>query len=422
MDTADLLVRGATLQGRPGYWSLAVSGDRITAIEPEGGVVGAGTEAGVIVDADGGLVTVPFTDGHLHLCKVHTFDLVGADAMAAYTRGGMGGAMTGIERAAGVKQGQTVQRVVEGARRVLTDAVRHGVRAMQAFADVDPVAGVTGVEGLLRVREEFRSLVDVEVVAFPQDGLLREPGTEELMEEAVRLGVQVVGGIPWIEWTDTDAAEHVRRMVDLAQRHDLRVAMLVDDAGDPTLRTTEMLASALLERGMVGRGSAQHARAMGLYPEPYLRRLIALCRAAGLGFVANPHTGPLHLPFRDVVAAGIPVALGQDDVEDPYYPFGRSNMLEVAFLAAHFFRAGGDDDLDGIFRMITTDAARVLGRAVPELAVGAVADLLVLDGSSVREVLTRHAAPRHVVTGGRVVASTAVTTTFDGLPAGASPL
>lgn len=414
MDSAsELTVRNAVMRGRPGLWAIHIADGVVAALAEESREV---STIGVEIDAAGNLVTEPHHNGHLHLDKVGTLDLAGDTPLSDYTTGGMGAAMTAIERAAVVKQGQTVERVVDGARRALVDAIRYGVRSVQAFADVDPTAELTGVDGLLEVRAEFRDLVDVQVVAFPQDGLVREPGTEELMAEAVRRGVDVVGGIPWIEYTDADARQHVTRMVDLAMAHDLRVAMLVDDAGDPNLRTTEMLAVALLERGMIGRGSAQHARAMALYPEPTFRRMTGVFKAAGLGFVTDPHTGPLHLRVDDLLAADVPVALGQDDIEDAYYPFGRHNMLEVAFLAAHLLGKLTDAELDTVYDMITVHAARVLGRPVQTLAEGQPADLIVLQGRTLREVLTHHTAPRQVVVRGRVVASTSSTTTFAGAP------
>ncbi|MET9343387.1 amidohydrolase family protein [Nonomuraea sp. NPDC003804] len=404
----DLLVRNAARRDRPGRWMLAADHGILTVVAPEDRDAPGG--ATTVIDAEGNLVTEPFADAHLHLCKVHTLDLAGSRALEAYTGGSMGAAMAAIEAAAAVKRDQTAAAVADRARRALTESVRHGVRAVQAFADVDPDAGLTGVEALLALREEFRDRVEVRVVAFPQDGLLRRPGTEELVSEAVRLGADVVGGIPWIEYTDADAAEHVRRMVELARRTGRRVAMLVDDAGDPGLRTTEMLASALLATGV--RGSAQHARAMALYPEPYLRRLVGLCRAAGLGFVSDPHTGPLHLPVFALADAGLPVALGQDDIEDAYYPFGRHNLLEVAFLAAHLLDARADAALDRLYDMVSLEAARVLGRPVHRLVPGAPADLVVLEGRTVRQALALHAPPRHVVVGGRVVASTRTRTEF----------
>ncbi|GIH21917.1 cytosine deaminase [Acrocarpospora phusangensis] len=406
----DLLIRDAALRGRPGRWSISAENGRLTAVRPEGRE--APPSAATVIDAAGNLVTEPFADGHLHLCKAHTLDLAGPEALTAYTGGDMGAAMGAIERAAAVKTGQSAEAVAARARSALTESVRHGVRRVQAFADVDPVAGLTGVRALLDLKAEFKDRVDVRVVAFPQDGVLRSPGTEELVEEAVLLGADVVGGIPWIEWTDDAAREHVRRMVGLAHRYGRRVAMLVDDAGDASLRTTEMLASALLEHGMAGRGSAQHARAMSLYPEPYLRRLIGLCEQAGLGFVSDPHTGPLHLPVFTLREAGLPVALGQDDIEDAYYPFGRHNMLEVAFLAAHLLDARTDAHLDALYDMITVTAAQVLGAPVPRVEPGHDADLVVLRGHTVRQALAAHAPPRHVIVAGRVVASTESHTVF----------
>ncbi len=404
-----LIVHNAALRGRPGRWSLTAERGRITSIGPDSGT----TPAAPALDAEGNLVTEPFVDAHLHLCKVHTLDLAGGGPLAAYTKGTMGAAMDAIDGASAVKAGQTEEAVTERARSALVESVRHGVRAVQAFADVDPVAGLTGVRALLALKEEFREFVDVRVVAFPQDGLLKAPGTEELVERAVGLGADVVGGIPWIEFTDADAAEHVRRMVALAKRTGRRVAMLVDDAGDPGLRTTETLAAELLAQDMTGRASAQHARAMALYPEPYLRRLTGLLAKAGLGLVSDPHTGPLHLPVLPLTDAGIPVALGQDDIEDAYYPFGRHNLLEVAFLAAHLL---GPDRLDDLYDMVTTTAAQVIGRESGGLKEGAAADFVVLDGTTIREALTRHNPPRHVVVGGRVIASTKSRTHFPAFP------
>lgn len=404
----ELTIRNAARRGHSGLWTVTATDGVIASVVAQETSPLAHDPAPVSTDVDaaGNLVTEPFVDAHLHLCKVHTLELVGETALTSYTEGSMGDAGGAIALASAAKSGQTRAAVTERARSVLTESVRHGVRRVQAFADVDPTAGLTGVEALLELREEYRDWVDVRIVAFPQDGLLRAPGTEDLIREAVRLGVDVVGGIPWIEHTDEDAAEHVRRMVDVAETHGLRVAMLVDDAGDPGLRTTEMLASELVRRGMAGRASAQHARAAQLYPEPYLHRLTHLCRAAGLGFVSDPHTGPLHLPVFTLADAGLAVALGQDDVEDAYYPFGRHNLLEVAFLAAHLLEARTDADLERLYDMVTVDAARVVGEDSDGITVGAPADLVVLHGRTLREALTHHAPPRHVIVNGHVVART----------------
>ena len=410
MTTYDLVVADATLRGREGRWRVGVDGSRISAVTTE---PISGREE---VDAAGALVTESFVNGHLHLDKVHTLDRVGDAALTAYTAGDMASALTSIELASAVKADYDRTWIEPNARRAIVEAVRHGVRHVLAFADVDTSARLEGVIPVLALREEFRGVVDLQVVAFPQDGLLRDPGAEQLVREAVDLGADVVGGIPWIEHTDAEAREHVRRMCSLAAAHGRRVAMLVDDAGDASLRTTEMLATAMLEHGLVGRGVANHARAIGLYARPSLERVAGLARRAGLGFVSDPHTGSLHLPVRELTAMGIPVALGQDDIEDAYYPFGRHSMLEVAFLAAHALGAFDQPGLDLVYDAVTTTAADVLGVRGHRLEPGGNADLVVHHHPTLREILAHHVAPAHVIASGTVVASSSSTTTFRETP------
>jgi cytosine/creatinine deaminase len=393
-----LVVAAATVRGLDGLRWIGVRDGAI------GAVSASRLDSDQVIDADGALVVPSFVNAHLHLDKVATLDVLGDAAVEAYSSGTMGGAMSSIELASAVKDSYDETRIEANARRCLLSGVQHGVRHVLAFADVDSAAGLRGVRPLLRLREEFRGVIDLQVVAFPQDGLLRDPGAEELVAEAVQLGADVVGGIPWIEYTDADAREHVRRMCELAARTGRRVAMLVDDAGDPSLRTTEMLAGELIRVGLQHRGVANHARALGLYPAPSLLRVARLARQAGLGFVSSPHTGPLHLPFFELRAEGLPVALGQDDCEDAYYPFGRQNMLEVVFLAAHALGATVGSRLDALLDAVTGSAAQVLGLERYGLEPGCRADLVVLDGTTVREAVTRHAPPRYVIAGGRVVA------------------
>jgi cytosine deaminase len=408
---AALVIRNARLRGRTGLVSIGVDGELISAVseDPLGGEVE--------VDADGGLVTESFVDAHLHLDKVFTLDRVDDAALGAYTGSDMGGAMTAIELASEVKEGYSQEESYRNARRALLEGLRYGILHVQAFADVDTTIGLEGVRALLRLRAEFRDLVEVRVVAFPQDGLIREPGAEALIRDAVREGADTVGGIPWIELTDADAAEHTRLMCELAAEGGRRVAMLVDDAGDPGLRTTQMLAVELRRLGLVGKGVACHARAMAMWPEPRFRRLVGLARAARLGFVADPHTGPLHLRAFDLIDAGIPVALGQDDIEDAYYPFGRHNLLEVAFLAAHLMEARDDHSLERLYDMVTVMAAEVLAVEGHRLEAGLPANLVVLGPGTVRGALATHEPPRYVVSRGRIVAENTSGSVFHHLPA-----
>jgi len=375
------------------------SDGRITALPPAGDLTVP--PGAVIVPADGGLVTEPLFDAHLHLDKVHTLPLIGDAALQAYTGGGMADSARGIDLARAVKAHYRLDTLLPPIRQVLSDGERHGVLHVQAFADVDTAAGLTGVQAVLAAREEFRGRVDVTVVAFPQDGVLRDPGAAELVEEALLLGADVVGGIPWIEATPADQEAHVEWACALAARLGRRVAMLTDDTPDPASDTTRMLADAMRRHDLQGRGVACHARALGSYDPDRQTAVLDLARGVGLGLVSDPHTGSAALPVERAVALGVAVALGQDDVEDAYYPFGRHNLLEVAFLAAHLLDMRSAPQLEVLVDLVTTSAARVLGLPDSRLRVGGPADLLVHDATRTVDLLARHGAPRIVVRAGR---------------------
>jgi cytosine deaminase len=356
-----------------------------------------------VIPADGGLVTEPFVDAHLHLDKVRTLPLIGDEALQAYTADGMSDSARSIDLASAVKRHYTVERLLPSIRQALADGVANGVLHVQAFADVDTAAGLVGFEAVDAARREFEGVVDVAVVAFPQDGLLRDPGAADLVEQALAAGADVVGGIPWIEESVADQQAHVEWACGLAARLGRRVAMLTDDAPDPRFETTRMLAEAMLRHGLTGRGVACHARALGHYPDDRQAAVLELARDAGLGLVSDPHTGSVALPVERALAAGVAVALGQDDIEDAYYPFGRHNLLEVAFLAAHLLDMRSASQQEVLIDLVTTSAARVLGLTDYGLHEGGPADLLVHDAERTVDLLARHAPPRVVVRRGSVV-------------------
>jgi cytosine deaminase len=360
-------------------------------------------KAAVEIDARANLVTESFVNPHLHLCKVWTLPMMEEEALKAYQADGMGKAMSGVELASKIKDKYAESWIVDNARRAVALAAVHGNLHIRAFADVDGKARLEGVKALLRVREEFRGIVDIQVVAFAQDGIVREPGTAELMHQAMTLGADVVGGIPWIEFTNADAAVHVRTCFDLAQQFGKDVSMLLDDAGDPDLRTLEMMAVEAIARGWRGRALAHHCRAMSLYPMPYMQRLARVLRSAGVAVVTDPHTGPLHARVKELLAEGVRVCLGQDDISDAYYPFGRNNMLEVAFLASHLLWMMTGAEIAKLYDMITVDAARAINLGDFGLKVGAPASLVVLDQPDEVEALRDHGRPAHIVSHGRLL-------------------
>jgi cytosine/creatinine deaminase len=395
----DIAIRRARLRGAADeHAEIGIKDGRIAAIAPRLDGKGA-TE----IDAGGNLVAESYVNPHLHLCKVWTLPMIEEEALQAYQAEGMGKALSGIELASKIKEKYAESWIVENARRAVALAALHGNLHIRAFADVDGKARLEGVKALIRVRDEFRSIVDLQVVAFAQDGIVREPGAADLMHQAMALGADVVGGIPWVELTNSAAAAHVRTCFDLAQEFGKDVSMLLDDAGDPDLRTLEMMAVEAIQRGWHGRALAHHCRAMSLYPMPYVQRLARVLRTAGVAVVTDPHTGPLHARVKELLAEGVRVCLGQDDISDAYYPFGRNNMLEVAFLASHLLWMMTRQEVGKLYDMITVEAAKAINLAGFGLSVGAPASLVVLDRPDEVEALRYHGPPAHVISNGKLV-------------------
>ena len=396
----DILIENAQLRETPpGSLScVAIQDGKIANIAEK--ITG---EADLTIDAHGQLVSESFCNPHLHLDKVYTLGRMDELAMQDYHGGEMGKAMNAIELASRVKEEYDQGWILENVRKALWLAAKNGNTHIRAFADIDSKAKLIGLEALLTAKQEFKGIIDLQVVAFPQDGVVREPGAEDMVREAVKLGADVVGGIPWIEFTDEDANKHVDLMFDIAQEFDKPVSMLVDDAGDAGLRTLEMMAVRTIRQGWQGRSLAHHARAMHLYPKPYLQKVIALLKQAEMYVVSDPHTGPLHARVHELLEEGAHVCLGQDDISDAYYPFGQNNMLEVAFLASHMLWMTSRADMEKLYDMVTTEAARAMGIDNFSLQVGAPANLVVLDTSNVLEALRYHRAPKHVISHGKLV-------------------
>jgi cytosine deaminase len=364
-----------------------------------------GNLATQIIDVQKRLVTEPFVIAHLHLDKVMTGALADVSTLDTYHGSSMTSAMTAIELASKVKEHYVESEIISRVRKVLSEAERSGVSHVRAFADVDPKANLIGVDALHKIKQEFKGRVEIDIVAFPQDGIIREPGTEELLYKAMEHGSDVIGGIPWIEYTEEEMKRHVDIAYEIAVKHDADISMLTDDAGDPDLRTTEYLASSALKNNWIGRVSACHARASALYNGVHHSKFAALLKKAEVGIVTNPHTGPLHVRVKELMNAGVTVALSQDDIWDAYYPYGRCNMLEVAFLASHLLWMMSPQDREVIYDMITINAAKILRMQNYGINVGKPANLVVLNAQDLREAFSYHQEPLHVVRNGTLVTS-----------------
>ncbi|MGC9114520.1 MAG: amidohydrolase family protein [Fervidicoccaceae archaeon] len=395
----DLIVRRAKTREYPGKLvDIAISDGKIVDIKEK--IENRGKEE---IDAGGRLVTPPFVDAHLHMCKVYTYLMIGEEAIKHYHESEMGTSELAIILASKIKEKYNESWIYENVKKAALEAIEYGTLYIRAFVDTDTKAKLEGIKALLRVRDELKDKITIQVVAFPQDGVVRDPGAEEYVRKAIELGADVVGGIPWIEITPEDEDTHIERMFEIAKEFNRDVAMLTDDTGDPGLRTTEKLAKKAIKEGWKGRVTANHARAASMYTKPYLTKLAQLLKMADMSLITDPHTGPLHIPVKFFLSQGVNVALGQDDIADAYYPYGNNNMLEIAFLNSHILWMTTLQDMETLFTMITYNAAKAMRIENYGLHVGGRGDLLILNANSVYEAIWRHEKPLRVIRGGTIL-------------------
>jgi cytosine/creatinine deaminase len=212
-DHFEILIKNARLRRNSELlFDIGIANGRVVALKEN-----LADEAEMVIDAEGNLVTESFINPHLHLCKVYTLQMMDEEALTSYNAEGMGKAMNAIELAARVKEKYHETWIIKNVRKAVAQAAIYGNTHIRAFADVDSKARLEGVKALIRAREEFKGVVEIQVCAFAQDGWVREPGVDKLMRQAMELGADIVGGIPWIEYTEADIQQHVREIFDLAQ-------------------------------------------------------------------------------------------------------------------------------------------------------------------------------------------------------------
>ncbi len=367
-----------------------------------------------VIDAKGKLAVPGFIEPHIHLDKA----LINEDVRVNVS----GTLDEAIEIIWDRKKKYTVEDIVGRAGRVIQSAVANGVTRMRSHVDVDTIGGLRPLEGVLEAKRQYSDLIDIEIVAFPQEGILSNPGTEDLLWQAMEMGADVVGGMPFNEASPEDSLAHIRIAFDIAQKYDADVDMHVDETDNPAARTLEMLAREAIARGWHGRVTAGHTCALAAYPDDYADQIISLVREAGVNMIMNPVTNLMlqgrldRQPKRrgitrvkELIAAGANVSFGQDCVKDTFYPFGRSDMLEVALIAAHAAHMSQPDEIEAVFAMPTRNAARLLRLDDYGTAPGCLGDMVIIDASSPADAITKQADRLCVIKRGRVVAETSTT-------------
>jgi cytosine deaminase len=411
-----MLIRNANLpDGRTGVDLLARDG-RIAAVGPNLPCP-EGTE---VIDAGGWMLSPPFVDPHFHMDATLSHGLPRVNAS--------GTLLEGIALWGELKPLLTQEALVERALQYCDWAAARGLLAIRSHVDVcDP--RLLAVEALLHVRERVRGYIDLQLVAFPQDGVLRSPGALANLERALDMGVDVVGGIPHFERTMADGAESVRILCEIAAARGLRVDMHCDESDDPLSRHVETLAFHAQRLGLQGRVTGSHLTSMHSMDNYYVSKLLPLMAEAGMHAVANPlinitlqgrhdsypkRRGMTRVP--ELLAAGINVAFGHDCVMDPWYSLGSGDMLEVASMGLHVAQMTSQEGMRRCFDAVTVNAARVLGLEGYGLEPGCRADFLLLQARSPVGAIRLRAQRLLVVRGGTVIARSAPATARLDLP------
>ncbi|MCP4176724.1 MAG: amidohydrolase family protein [bacterium] len=357
------------------------------------------------IDAGNNIVSLPFVNPQLHLCKVYTFDLAGEKALKSYTSDNMKNSIDGIFNASHIKNDYSEEQIFKNICKALNKAIEYGNLYIRAFIDTDTKAELNGIKAALKAKKLYSDKIEIQIVAFPQDGILRDPGAEKFLLKAMDLGADIVGGIPWIENTPNNAHEHINRIFNIANLYNIEVAMLIDDTSNPSSKTLEMLANETIKRKWHKRVSAHHVRALSFYSNNYYEKVKNLVKKAGISIVSNPHTGPVHTNIKDLYLSGINTALAQDDIVDAYYPFGRNNMLEVAFITAHMTSMLNKNDLSILYEMITKKAAKAMNISNYKIKIGNKADLLILNHDNLRDIFIYHNEPAYNIKSGKIIHS-----------------
>ncbi len=402
-----MLIRNISLpDGRRGQ-DLLVQDGRIAAIGPNL----AAPEGAEIVDGQGWLLAPPFVDAHFHMDATLSYGLPRVNAS--------GTLLEGIALWGELKPQLTQEALVERALAYCDWAVAKGLLAIRSHVDVcDP--RLLAVEALLHVRERVKPYLDLQLVAFPQDGVLRAPGALDNLKRALDLGVDVVGGIPHFERTMQDGATSVRLLCELAAERGLMVDMHCDESDDPLSRHVETLAFETQRLGLQGRVTGSHLTSMHSMDNYYVSKLLPLMKEAGVAAIANPlinitlqgrhdtypkRRGMTRVP--EMLAHGIDVAFGHDCVMDPWYSLGSGDMLEVAHMGLHVAQMTSQAAMRQCFDAVTRNPACVLGLDGYGLAPGCHADLVLLQARDPIEAIRLRAQRLRVYRRGRLLAQAA---------------
>jgi cytosine deaminase len=405
----DIIIRNARIRGHKENVDIAIDGEKISAV-----AANYPGRAAREIDAGGKLVLPGLFNLHYHADKCLLGEIMRPNVSGTLPEA--------IEITNEFKRKYDPVEVAARAVRTIEQGVKNGTTSFRLFCDVGTIGGLRAARGLLLARDKMKKYCRIQVVAFPQEGILRDPGAAELMEEAIKEGCEVVGGLPWYEYTDEEARLHIDICFAMAMKHDLDIHMLVDDTDDANSRSLEYLARKTMRENFNGRVTASHCGAMAGYNDVYAAKVVDMVASAGITISVNAHINLVcsarldrepkrrgTARVKELLARGANVITSQDDVNDPYYPFGKPDPLECASMMGHVAQLTLPHELEQVMDMITVNAARAARVGDYGIAPGMRADLVVVDAPSVHEALRLQPPRLHVLKDGREVARSIMT-------------
>ncbi|UJL45665.1 cytosine deaminase [Virgibacillus sp. NKC19-16] len=406
-----MILQNAKIYGQAGKWDIAINGEEIKSITPAANNSGDGDDNAV--DLNGKIVLPPFVEPHIHLDYALT---------AGTPRWNKSGSVfEGIEIWSERKQivKETKEDIKQRALKAIKMQIKHGIQHVRTHVDVsDPT--LKGLEALLEVKEEVKPWMDVQLVALPQEGLYTHPKGEELLEKALKMGADVVGGIPHYELTREDGVRSVIKALELAEKYEKLVDIHCDEIDDEQSRYLEVLAAEALKLGIGDRVTASHTTAMASYNDAYTYKLFQTLKKANIHFVALPKAN-LHLQGRfdnypkrrgltrvkELLEAGVNVSFGLDSIMDPWYPLGDGNLIHVVEIGLHACHMTDYDNIVTALELITTNGAKTLGiKEGYGVKEGNKANLIVIDTDSEYEAIRTQAPVIYSIRNGEIIVET----------------
>ena len=401
-----MIIKNAKLRGKDELYSIVVKDGKIEEVSTQ--VDMGGHE---VIDVNGALVLPPFIEPHIHLDSTLT---------AGEPEWNLSGTLfEGIERWSERKKSLTKEDVKYRSKTALKWQVAQGIQHVRTHVDVtDPK--LIALEALLEVKEEMKDYVDLQLVAFPQEGIQSFPNGAELVEEALKMGADVVGGIPHYEFTREYGVQSMKTAFDLAEKYNVLVDIHCDEIDDEQSRFVEVVVKEAYERGLGSRVTASHTTAMGSYNNAYASKLFRILKMSEINFVSNPLVN-IHLQGRfdtypkrrgltrvkELLEAGMNVCFGQDDIFDPWYPLGTGNMLQVLHMGIHAAQLMGYEQIVDSIDLITKNSAKTLNiednYGIEE---GKPANFIILDAESEYDTIRKQAKVRYSIRNGKIIAET----------------